>query len=266
MMFFPRYLALFILLVSQVLFPHANAGNDLQDLLHFQHKIKEATSPPCAQCLSQSEDLSETTTIAYDARLKNRRIEISVVSMTRAKEIFKQLAANEDIPHAFLPDGCFARAHAGVLQMDDLGVTSAKAYIFGDLRLDGGKFGELRWQYHVAPVLMVKTREGNVPYIFDPSLFSEPVPVETWKKLILKHPKSKLATLSFSDRFSFHPDQIFAQRSFYNEEDLELARDINRNYRRTLDMMAYEDQEKQKEENKAIKNKGKNNKSKKGSS
>lgn len=217
-----------------------------QNLPKINQTLREAGNVPCLKC-GVSEN-NETTTVQHSKK-NTSRIEVSVVSLSRAQDIFKQLSENEDIPHRFVMEGCFARAHAMVQQMDEMGLISAKAYVEGDLQIDGGKFGPVRWSYHVAPMLMVKTPKGIIPYIFDPSLFKGPVPFEEWKALMLKNPKSKYTGEYYTSRFNYNPDTRHAKFTDYREEDLEHAREVNRNFLRALDMMDYEE--------KAVKNKGK---------
>lgn len=194
----------------------------------------------CQNCQQNTE--SESTTVRHS--LKNpSRIEVSIISLSRAKDIFKQLADNEDLPHRYLMDGCYARAHAMGLLMEDAGLISAKAYVEGDLKLKDEDFGELRWSYHVAPMLMVKTKEGNIPYVFDPALFKGPVPFTEWKALLLKNPKSQYSGEFFTSRFIYNRDNRHARQAHYDEEELDHAKETNRSHIRILDLLRMEKEE-----------------------
>jgi len=221
-----------------------------QNLPSLNKTISEAGNTPCLKCSDESKD--EVTTIAL-SKANPSRIEVSVISLSKAKEVFKQLAENEEIPHKFVFEGCFARAHAMVQQMDEMGLTSVKAYVEGDLRVDGGKNGPIRWSYHVAPMVMVKTPKGNVPYVFDPSLFKTPVPFEEWKNLMLKDKKSKYTGEYFTTRFNYHPNSRNEKFVDYNEEDLEHARDMNKTFTQMLYMLELDEKEEAKNKSKSKK-------------
>lgn len=201
-----------------------------------EHVSKSGNNPQNDYCQSCIEQQSSLTSIRHSEKNPSF-IEVSLISENRAQELFKKLATNEDIPFKYVADGCYARAQAMVEQLDDLGVTPAKAYVEGDLRLNGGDFGELRWQYHVAPMLMVKTDQGEVPYVFDPSLFKKAVPFSEWKALMLKNPKSKFEGEFFTSRFIYDPDTRHAKKTFYDEEDQDHAKQTNRSHARIIEMM-----------------------------
>ena len=207
----------------------------------FNKTIKETGTLPqkdyCPDCNTFANE--ELTSVRHS--LKNpAEIKVSVISQERAKDLFKQLAANEDVPHRFIMEGCFARAHIMGKQLDEMGLTPAKAYVEGDLSMDGGEFGPLRWQYHVAPMIIVKTKSGNVPYVFDPALFKKPVPFSEWKALLLKNSKSKFSGEYFTSRFIYNPDTRHDQLTSYDEEDLEHAVKTNREHSRIVEMMDME--------------------------
>lgn len=219
----------------------ASVANDSETLREnissFNRQVDEAGSPPCLQCFDFS--LYQKTSIPQSSKIK-KSIEVSIISLERAKEVFKTLASNEDIPHEFLIEGCFARTYAMNQMMDEMGIISVKAAVEGDLHVKAGMFGDIRWQYHVAPMVMVKTAKGNVPYVFDPSLFKGPVPFEEWKKFLLKNPKSKYQGEYFTPRFNLHPDDRYANYTKYTDEDQDLVRGYNREYSRMLDLLKME--------------------------
>ena len=224
------------LIISQITL--ASDTDGLRDhISNFNREVSEAGSPPCLQCFDFSR--YEKTSIPQSTKLK-KSIEVSVISLEKAKVVFKTLASNEDIPHEFLIEGCFARTYAMNQMMDEMGIISVKAAVEGDLHVKAGIFGDIRWQYHVAPMVMVKTPKGNVPYVFDPSLFKGPVPFEEWKKFLLKNPKSKYQGEYFTPRFNLHPDDRYATFTKYSEEDQDLVRGYNREYGRMLDLLKME--------------------------
>jgi len=111
--------------------------------------------------------------------------EDGIFSLDQAREVFQSLAGLEDIAHDYFPNGCYARTHLMCLEIEKLGVIPEKAWIkkeghFLTVRpLDWTPVG---WDYHVAPVLKVRTKNGVENIIFDPGLFNNPTSFEEWSK------------------------------------------------------------------------------------
>lgn len=117
------------------------------------------------------------------------------VSPARAQQIFDAMAARSCdpltvpppcIPFLYPDDGCWARAHEMARLMIAMGVTPSKVWIRAatvlhvNTRNNPACFVE--WGWHVAPTICVR---GSFPFtqrmVIDPSLFTGPVPVATWK-------------------------------------------------------------------------------------
>ncbi len=127
---------------------------------------------------------------------------ISVVSPSKAQQVFKQVAGRPDIAFRYPTDGCYARAHLMGVQMQQMGLKPGKAWAFDDKAFvdrsamprlvaltDAHPKGYVAWKYHVAPVLKVQEQGGQVAtYVIDPSLHKAPVPLATWQKRMM-HPK-----------------------------------------------------------------------------
>lgn len=85
-------------------------------------------------------------------------------------------------------DGCYARAH----KMCDIlnkkyHYQTHKIFSFANagadvLSVKGDKWGGccINWWYHVAPLVNVKTPSGVKAYVFDPSMFNQPVLLSVW--------------------------------------------------------------------------------------
>lgn len=117
------------------------------------------------------------------------------VSPTRAKQIFDAMAATSCqpltvpspcIPFLYPDDGCWARAHEMRRLMLQMGHTSRKVWIHGNLRVAtrNNPNCQVTWWYHVAPTLCVRhwwlfARR----MVIDPSLFASPVTKATWKSV-----------------------------------------------------------------------------------
>jgi len=188
----------------------------------------------CASCVYLNQQSAEEKKYPLYSKNNNQKIDISVLSEEEVYTIFSELAAREDIPFGFLVDGCYARAHKMVRIMDDRGITAGKAFIEGDLFVDTPAFGEVGWNYNVAPVVMVKNGNSVTPYVIDPSLFKKPVPYEEWKALILKKSKSKLAREFYTNRFAYDPSERIAKLKEYQEDSLDDMDTTNKNLNRML--------------------------------
>lgn len=88
------------------------------------------------------------------------------------------------IPFQYVVDGCYARAHKmrQILE-NDFGYSCEKVFSYegptGYLAVDAGTCC-VYWWYHVAPLVTVKMERGYKKYVIDPSMFDEPVTIETW--------------------------------------------------------------------------------------
>ncbi len=163
------------------------------------------------------------------------RISVSVVDEAVARAVFTELAAREDIPYP-APDGSFARAHKMVRILDDKGITAAKAWIVGSLYVDSSRFGEMGFNYHVAPLIFVKAGKSMTLQVLDPSLFDKPVPYETWKAKLLAKPKATSKEVFFTTRFVYVPEERKTTGEDYSEETLRDMNQTNRTLSRQLFM------------------------------
>jgi hypothetical protein len=105
------------------------------------------------------------------------------------------------VAYAHPEDGCYDRAHVMGNHLRSRGVASDKIFVVsrqagadgamtGGLNVasefardtaDGGARPNVRWQYHVAPVVRVRGADGVVrEMVFDPSMSSEPMSVAEW--------------------------------------------------------------------------------------
>ena len=115
----------------------------------------------------------------------------------QAAEIFAELTAAEDLALRFPADGCYARTHLMVRRLLDRGLAPSKVWAFAASATDllwtetpDHPDGRVQWQYHVAPVLVVRGPDGGTrEMVFDPLLFDRQVPVEEWRSA-LRHTDS----------------------------------------------------------------------------
>ena len=164
------------------------------------------------------------------------QITVSVLDPQEARSLFAELAERTDIPHGFMLDGSYARAHKMVRLLDDKHVTAAKAWVLGELFVDSQRFGEVGLTYHVAPAVFLREGRTTTLYVMDPSLFDKPVPHATWKAKLLAKPKAKLERAFFTTRFAYDPRDRSKSMSDYEEEALRDMNATNRECSRNLFM------------------------------
>jgi len=115
------------------------------------------------------------------------------VSTRRAQQLFDLVSATSCDPLAVPPpcipflypdDGCWARAHEMCRLMIAVGARPRKVWIDGSLHVQtkNNPSCQVFWGWHVAPTLCVRRRSFRVEeMVIDPSLFSGPVSLSTWK-------------------------------------------------------------------------------------
>jgi hypothetical protein len=92
------------------------------------------------------------------------------------------------IPFQYCIDGCYARAHKMCWIINNkYKYGTKKIFSFANtapdkLCVQGQKWGGccIRWWYHVAPLVTIKTPAGPKAYVFDPAMFNQPVLLSTW--------------------------------------------------------------------------------------
>jgi Glutaminase len=110
----------------------------------------------------------------------------------QATAIFAEFAAADDLALRFPADGCYARAHLMVGRMLGRGLVPSKVWAFAASTSDllwtetpNHPDGRVQWGYHVAPVLVVRSPDGDAQeMVFDPILFDRPVPVDEWRSAL----------------------------------------------------------------------------------
>ena len=91
------------------------------------------------------------------------------------------------ITFQYCADGCYARAHKMCYLMNNkYHYATQKVFSFAlgsySLSVQAGKWCNecINWWYHVAPLVTIQTTTGPKAYVFDPSMFDQPVPLATW--------------------------------------------------------------------------------------
>jgi len=136
------------------------------------------------------------------------------------------------IPFQYCGDGCYARANIMCWLLNNkYHYATQKLFSFAvggyTLSVHAEKWCGtcVNWWYHVAPLVTIKTTAGPKAYIFDPSMFDQPVPYATWLHW-MENPdcasgNAKVTSINVQPTSSFWPGSptVFYQDSaFYNTD------------------------------------------------
>lgn len=177
-------------------------------------------------------DRSHTPSVLHDGN--DQPFPVDVISYEYLAELFEDFADERRIPFRYPEDGCYARAHAMTRMLRRRGIASGKVFIEGNLRVEttNSPKGYVQWWYHVAPVVMVR-RFGVVrPYVIDPSLFNEPVPVERWYNIQTSHDGARIDQTYFTPQFQFTPGVKRTPQNRYLRENNQDMNSVMKRYRR----------------------------------
>jgi glutaminase-like protein len=128
--------------------------------------------------------------------------EIRELSEEEAQRVFTALSgatftddtgAEAPIPFHYPVDGCYARAHLMAEMLTAAGISSEKVFavstypeglnVASDYAEDmpQGQPGNVRWWYHVAPIVRVRDAQGTVQQmVLDPSTAQAPITIAQW--------------------------------------------------------------------------------------
>lgn len=163
----------------------------------------QANCASCNELANTAPEITENqeTSILYSPSNK-QSVEISVVSLEKANELFAKLSTRKDIPFSYAKDGCFSRAHKMAMILDGDKIISGKVFIRGRLyaqTIAGPAF----WTYHVAPVILVRIEDKIIPYIIDPSTGTKISTLKQWRDELKRSPKSLIVSENYTNRFSY---------------------------------------------------------------
>ena len=108
---------------------------------------------------------------------------VSDMSGAESLELFRYLAGQTQIPFNYPDDGCWGRAHEMRRLIIGRNYECRKIWIYGRLRVrtSNSPKCEVPWDWHVAPIIRVRSGEGVIEQVVDPSLFDNPVSIDAWK-------------------------------------------------------------------------------------
>lgn len=163
-----------------------------------------------------------------------QRFAISVVTFDFALKIFSDLERIARGDGGSITDGCYARAQKMAFTLERRGIVVGKVMARGrfNIQSENLKKGAVTWGFHVAPTIVIDNGDRRSVWVLDPSLFSEPVPIESWLALLMQNSKSKLDEVFVTNRFVFHPNQKDLHISNWRPIDMYRARTLIESLRR----------------------------------
>ncbi len=111
--------------------------------------------------------------------------EDGVLSVSQALAVFDWLKGMDDLHHEYATDLCYARAELMCNRLKQADLPSQKIWAFAThqdqpLTVSMGGGQNLHWDYHVAPVLKVRDKNGVCDMVFDPALMDGPATRDEW--------------------------------------------------------------------------------------
>jgi hypothetical protein len=112
------------------------------------------------------------------------------------------------IPFLYPDNGCNARAHAMSRLILANGGLPSKAWNYGSLTIltKNHPCCSWTWKYHVALSVDVTGPDGTSPYIIDPSMHRQPVPLSTW--IADQHDPASMQATTTPDVFYLSSDGV----------------------------------------------------------
>lgn len=188
-----------------------------QTMLELSRTLKN-TSTPSDEPLFMYPELKQIEN-GFDRKSASspELIYISVISSKMAQYVFDVFKNDKSIPFAYMIEGCQANAHRMSKMAEKYHIYFGKVYAEGNLLVKVNNHPTIKylpWDWHVAPIVYVKFNNTYELKVIDPSLFDQPVSVETWtQKMLHKHDKypTQIKSLYYGSRFQYFP-------SFWKEE------------------------------------------------
>lgn len=162
--------------------------------------------------------------------------DISVLTPRKAKELFNEMKNQKHIPFCEVRDGCYVRAHEMARLLEERGVITKKAFIEGRLIVETPHTpsGVVMWNYHVAPVVNVRVNGREELYVFDPSIFDKPVPIEEWHNIQVKNKMAIKGETYLKNRFYYTTADKYKDLMDYHPAHLEHTRETLMKYAQSL--------------------------------
>lgn len=117
-----------------------------------------------------------------------------VPTLAAVQRLCATMSRNDTIPHAYIFDGCYARAHLVAAALRDKGYNVEKLFVSGDLGASNAYCADADWAFHVAPLVFVDTGNGHVePLVIDLSFNPDgPMRPDDWVRRFIQGSEVKL--------------------------------------------------------------------------
>lgn len=149
---------------------------------------------------------------------------LTVLDQQSAERMFNEILTRKEIPFLY-PAGCHAKAQKIALLLEERGVISGKAFIEGYL-FRNSPIEESFWLFHVAPIVLVRTESGPLPFVIDGLVASRLLPYPEWLARVTSDYRSHVFKTYFTSRFVYDPSDRRSGREAYDPRfiyDMELV-------------------------------------------
>jgi hypothetical protein len=205
----------------------------LKGVLLFEEMISEIQLIDSAPRVCPGATEAEIPAPAPGAAAKPLRHEVSI---EEAQQLFNELTSARELPFHYENTGCQDRAHWIARRLEEKGIYSQKVFIQGSFKRptrystpdpDYPKDrGCVRWRYHVAPTVLVRTRwhRDPVPYVIDPVIAPKPIPYKKWRDLTAPWPGWACSPIRQEDHEPLSSEELpcqiyFTERFHYDPND-----------------------------------------------
>jgi hypothetical protein len=243
-------LIIFLVLAHEYSFSSDKLKSTVNLQQHTEQSIKLVGQPLHISCNEAVQPEIDNQTYPVQHELykdgQGEEINVSGISMEYANQLYQELATSNEIQFNFPEVGCEARAHKMTKILEEKGVIAAKVFIQGSkddetalqYKTDLSPTGHINWEFHVAPILKVKTgkkikievKDGwfsnkeievdqYIDMVFDPSTASGPIPLKLWRNNLLQHKKDKSIHTFYTRRFNYRPNEKYNTPTKYDEND-----------------------------------------------
>ncbi|MBT4790494.1 MAG: hypothetical protein HON90_02905 [Halobacteriovoraceae bacterium] len=158
------------------------------------------------------------------------QVHLSVLSENEVQTVFKILFNHDDdIVFSEFGNSCESRAHAMAIIMDKMCINSGKAFVESDkIQIDDYNWS---WSFHVAPIVLVKVNHKIVPYILDPSLFSQAVKLTKWINKLSQRNIDNTYDITFTKKYNYFPLSKSLDLDMYQNDDIDImGRRLSKRY------------------------------------
>lgn len=169
-------------------------------------------------------------------RTQYGRQEVSLVSSSKAKELYSILSGMKNIPYKYVVDGCDARAYLGaqkLYQKTGLKTLRVNLEAFPSLIAETPYTleGDVDFQRHSALAVCTLDEKSSeiVPYIIDPTFHAAPIAYDEWLDHFVLHNLTDRLDFFYSSMFSMNPNNGFSSTSFESKE-LSCAHEVNKRF------------------------------------